>query len=106
MLRVFLTIVLPLVAPTAIYLAWVRFTQWSQRGSQRGPQPAETMRWAALPWLWLAGTGVLLLAIVLFVVTVGFGTSQTGVYVPPRWENGRILPGHIEPGHTEPGRSP
>jgi hypothetical protein len=102
MLRVFLTIVLPLVAPTAIYLAWVRFTQWSQRESP----PAETMRWAALPWLWLAGTGVLFLAIVLFVVTVGFGTSQTGVYVPPRWENGRILPGHIEPGHIEPGHSP
>jgi hypothetical protein len=100
MLRVFLTIVLPLVAPTAIYLAWVRFTQWAQRRSQQGLPPAERMRWAALPWLWLAGTGVLLLALVLFVVNVHFGTSQTGVYVPPRWENGRILPGHIEPGRS------
>jgi hypothetical protein len=100
MLRVFLTIVLPLVAPTAIYLAWVRFTHWSRWGSQQDLPQAEITRWAALPWLWLAGTGVFLLAIVLFVVTVGFGTSQTGVYVPPRWENGRILPGHIEPGRS------
>jgi len=38
-----------------------------------------------------------LLAIVLFVVTVHFGTSQEGVYVPPRWENGHIVPGHMEP---------
>jgi uncharacterized protein DUF6111 len=96
MLRVFLTIVLPLVAPTALYLVWVRFTHWSRGGSQ----PSETMRWAALPWLWLAGSGALLLAIVLFVVTVHFGAPQSGVYVPPRWEGGRIIPGHIEPGRS------
>jgi hypothetical protein len=37
------------------------------------------------------------LAIVLFVVTVEFGSPQEGVYVPPRWEGDRIVPGHIEP---------
>jgi len=42
----------------------------------------------------------LLLALTLFVVTVHFGTSQPGTYVPPRSENGRIVPGHIEPAHT------
>ena len=47
--------------------------------------------------MWLAAAGVLLLAVVLFVVTVHYGTSQPGTYVPPRWENGRIVPGHIEP---------
>jgi hypothetical protein len=110
MLRVFLTIVLPLVAPTALYLAWIRvarYSPWgSPWGSQPGSQPGEAVRWAALPWLWLAGTGALLLAIVLYVVTVHFGTPQPGIYVPPRWEDGRIVPGHIEPGHVEPGRSP
>ena len=93
MLRVFLTIVLPLVAPTALYLAWMQIP----RRSPWGPQPDEAVHWAALPWLWLAGTGVVLLAIVLYVVTVHFGTPQPGVYVPPRWEGGRIVPGHIEP---------
>ena len=105
MLRVFLTIVLPLIAPTALYLAWTGFTNWSQQrrsppGSPSGPPPGETVGWAALPWLWLAGAGVLLLALVLFIVTVHFGTTQTGVYVPPRWEDGRIVPGHIEPGRS------
>jgi hypothetical protein len=92
MLRVFFTIVLPLLLPTALYLCWMRVAHWSPRG--------ETVRWTALPWVWLAATGALLLALVLFGVTVHFGTSVPGVYVPPRWENGRIVPGHIEPGRS------
>jgi hypothetical protein len=86
--RVLLTIVLPLLLPTALYLLWVT--------TLRPSSPGETP-WAALPWLWLAGAGVVLLAIVLFVVTVHFGAPQQGVYVPPRWQNGHIIPGHMEP---------
>jgi hypothetical protein len=100
MLRVFLTIVLPLLLPTALYLLWLRVAHWSPWGSPPGSQPSEAVRWAALPWVWLAGAGALLLALVLFVVTVHFGTSQPGIYVPPRWENGRITPGHVEPGRS------
>jgi hypothetical protein len=91
MFRVLLTIVLPLVLPTALYLAWVRTTHPETHG---GP-----VRWGALPWLWLAGAGTVLLVIVLFVVNVGFGRPEPGVYIPPRWENGHIVPGHVEPGH-------
>jgi hypothetical protein len=93
MLRVFLTIVLPLLLPTTLYLLWV-----STFGAEHG---RKTMRWSAVPWVWLAGAGVVLLAIVLFVVTVHFGAPQPGVYVPPRWEGDHIVPGHIEP---RPGR--
>ena len=89
MLRVFLTIVLPLLLPTALYLLWV-----STFGAEEGGRP---VRWTAVPWIWLAGTGAILVAIVLFVVTVSFGTPQEGVYVPPRWEGGRVIPGHVEP---------
>ena len=90
MFRVLLTIVLPLVLPTALYLAWVRTTHPEKDG---GP-----MHWRALPWLWLAGAGTVLLLLVLFVVNVHFGNPEPGVYVPPRWENGHIVPGHLEPG--------
>jgi hypothetical protein len=93
MLRVFLTIVLPLLLPTALYLLWVAVL-----GSREGV----AMSWVAVPWIWLAGAGVILLTIVLFVVTVHFGSSQEGVYVPPRWEGGRIVPGHVEPKPIEP----
>jgi hypothetical protein len=89
MLRVVLTIVLPLLLPTALYLLWVgAFGSWREVGA---------VSWAAVPWLWLAAAGAVLLAVVLFVVTVGFGVPQSGTYVPPRWQNGRIVPGHIEP---------
>ena len=93
MLRVLLTIVLPLVLPTALYLLWVTHSAPTAGGT--------ACAWTALPWIWLAGAGVALLAFVLFVVTVHFGTPQEGVYVPPRWQNGHIVPGHIEP---KPGR--
>jgi hypothetical protein len=89
MLRVFLTIVLPLVLPSAIYFTWI----WiANMVSDRKPRS-----WAATPWVWLAGAGVVLLAGVLFVVNVHFGTSSSGTYVPPRWENGRVVPGHFVP---------
>jgi len=92
MLRVLLTIVLPLVLPTAAYLLWVATLGAEQDGYR--------LQWAAVPWIWLAGAGAVLLAIVLFVVTVHFGSPREGVYVPPRWEGGRIIPGHIEPRPT------
>ena len=92
MLRVVLTIVLPLLAPTAVYVIWLVVWRQSQ---------GETWRWAALPWIWLLPAGVVLLAAVLVLVTVHFGAPETGVYVPPRYENGHIVPSHIEPRHTQ-----
>jgi Family of unknown function (DUF6111) len=89
MLRFLLTIVLPLVLPTALYLLWITIL--------RPSRPDAATVWRTLPWVWLVGAGVALLAIGLFVVTVHYGTSQEGVYVPPRWQNGHIVPGHIEP---------
>jgi Family of unknown function (DUF6111) len=87
--RALLTIVLPLLLPTALYLVWVT--------TLRRPQQNGVALWTALPWMWLAGAGIALLAIVLFVVTVHFGAPQEGVYVPPHLQNGHIVPGHIEP---------
>jgi hypothetical protein len=89
MLRVLLTIVLPLLLPLALYLLWVgALSSWHEGAG---------IAWHAVPWGWLAIAGVALLAAVLAVVTVGFGTPQQGVYVPPRWEGGRIIPGHMAP---------
>ena len=93
MLRVVLTIVLPLLLPTGLYLLWIATLGPSHEG--------DAIPWAAMPWIWLAGAGAVLLAIVLFVVTVHFGSPQEGVYVPPRWQGDRIVPGHVEP---KPGR--
>jgi hypothetical protein len=96
MIRAVVTIILPLLAPTALYLLWVTVLD--------APRDRRLGRGRPMPWVWLAGAGVVLLAFVLGVLTVGFGTSQQGVYVAPRYVGGHIIPGHIEPpGHTEPG---
>lgn len=85
MLRVFLEIILPLTLPTALYFLWIALFP-RENASARTP-----------PWVWLAGAGALLLAIVLVFMVVDFGTPQHGVYVPPAWRHGEIVPGHIEP---------
>jgi len=87
--REFLTLIVPLLLPTALYLAWLYAARWSKASAN--------VPWRAMPWLWLAVTGVALTALVLFVVTVHFGTSVPGIYIPPRLEHGVIVPGHIEP---------
>ena len=89
MLREILTLVVPLLLPTVLYLVWLRTARWSQGDGAAA--------WRKLPWVWLAALGVALTAVVLVVVTVGFGTAVRGVYVPPRYEGGRIVPGHVEP---------
>jgi Na+/H+-dicarboxylate symporter len=86
MLRIFATIVLPLVLPTALYLVGLALLRRLGR-----------VRWRTLPWVWLAGAGAVALALVLFVVNVHFGEPQRGVYVPPQWRHGHIIPAHIEP---------
>ena len=89
MLRVLLTVVLPLLLPTAICVAWIAFTSWSSN--------REKVRLSTLPLIWLAFAGVILLALVLVTVTVHFGEPVSGRYVPPRYENGRVVPPHLEP---------
>lgn len=93
MLRLVVEILLPLVLPTALYLASVWFVHWVG-GSDRA------IGWSGMPWSWLAAAGVIALAAFLIVVNVGFGTAETGHYVPPRWTGGHIVPGHIEPGRA------
>jgi hypothetical protein len=89
MIRAFLTIVVPLVVPTGLYLLWITVFA--------APRERAIGGWRSVPWLWLGAAGVLFLVIVLFVVAVGFGTRQEGVYVAPAYVNGRIIPGHVEP---------
>jgi hypothetical protein len=86
MLRALLEVLLPLLLPTALYFLWIVSLR-----------PGAQVDWTRLPWLWLAGAGALLVAIVLFLAAADFGSREEGVYVPPRWVKGHIVPGHIEP---------
>ena len=82
-MRIFLTYIVPLLLPTALYLLWLRFAPAT--GGERG-----------VPWLWLAAAGILLAAIVLVGLVLS-GGSPDGVYVPPHVEDGKIIPGQMLP---------
>jgi hypothetical protein len=85
MTRVLLTVILPLIAPTALYVLWSLTFSKAEAASQ-----------VRLPIAWLALAGALLAAGIL-VIVVQFGGGGEGVYVPPHLSNGDIVPGHIEP---------
>lgn len=90
--RVFLTIIIPLLLPTALYVAW-RFAVG--RGLNL---PAS--------WIWLLVTGLALASLTLVAVSVNFGGSRQGIYVPPHLRNGQVVPGHVEPGPAPPPAPP
>lgn len=90
MIRVLLTIVVPLLLPTVLYVLWL-----STLG--RPELAGAGMPWRGLPWAWLAVAGVALVALMLVALSVGLGEGQQGTYVPPHVKDGRIVPGRIVP---------
>lgn len=81
--RVFLTIIVPLLLPTALYVVW------RVLAGKRIDVPAV--------WLWLAVSGLLLASAMLVFLSVDFGEPKRGVYVPPHVnDRGTVVPGHIE----------
>jgi hypothetical protein len=81
--RVFLTIIVPLLLPTALYAFW------RVLAGQRINVPAV--------WLWLAVAGLALASAMLVFVSIDFGEPKEGQYVPPHVSaGGEIVPGRIE----------
>ncbi len=91
MMRILLTYVVPLLLPAALYILYVivarRILSW------RGEAAAQLRR---LPWLWLAAAGVVLMGISLAAYSLSTGGDSHRAYVPPRVEDGKIVPGHLE----------
>lgn len=91
MFRLFFTYVLPLIAPTLLYLLWNWLQLRRARAGKRAEQPPAL---EDTPWLVLAGAGVsLLVVVVLGFAFFGGGTAPGLHYVPPHMEGGEIVPG-------------
>lgn len=80
--RVFLTIIVPLLLPTAFYVVW--------RG-MIGKQ-------INIPsvWIWLTVAGLILVCLTLVLLSVDFGAPASGQYVPPHINGDTVVPGRIE----------
>jgi Family of unknown function (DUF6111) len=87
MARVLLQYALPLLLPFLVYFAYIALS--------RGRTPG----WLEdVPWPHLAGAGVLLLAFSLIAWRMTLGVPADRVYLPPRFEDGRVVPGTtVEP---------
>lgn len=85
-MRLLLTVLLPLLAPTLIYLAWV-----AVRVRNGAPPPVRR------PWLWLAVGGVAFLMLVLAAWALSEGAPPHARYVPAHLEDGRLVPGATIP---------
>ena len=83
-MRQFFEIVVPLILPTVIYIAY-----FSVLRPRRGNFPE-------MPWIWLGAAGVLLLAVTFLALALMGGADPGEKYLPPKVVNGQIQPGHYE----------
>jgi Family of unknown function (DUF6111) len=91
MSRVLLQYVLPLLLPTIVWLVW-----WFTLGRHRTTAEGITARIEHGPWFWLILGGVGLLGLSLIYTAITRGFDPQGTYIPPRWEDGRVVPGRVE----------
>lgn len=91
MTRALFQYLLPVLLPTAIFIAWLAFTH------SRGADQSDFLsRLREGPWYWLTISGFLLMIAGLVYTGLSQGPSPGGAYHAPRFESGRIVPGHVE----------
>jgi Family of unknown function (DUF6111) len=83
--RQFFEIVVPLILPTVIYIAY-----FSVLRPRRGANFPE------MPWIWLGGAGLLLVAVTFLALALIGGADPGEKYLPPKVVNGQIQPGQYE----------
>lgn len=87
MLRILLTIVLPILLPFAAFALYLLYAR--RRAVAGGEQPPG---WATAPWPWLGLAGLALVILALLLL-LNSGSVEPGVeVVPPHLEDGRIVP--------------
>ena len=90
-MKLFLTKILPLLIPLAIYVGWLIYARKRARALGTAKPSARDAPW---PIMLLTGLTVLITG----MITLGLFTGEKpgGIYVPPHMENGEIIRGHIE----------
>lgn len=74
MIRILLLVVVPILAPTAIFILWRTFAppRWG------GSEAIANDRWEPLPWKWLMISGGVLVALTLVLVVLFPGVFGGG----------------------------
>ncbi|MGB0748584.1 MAG: DUF6111 family protein [Magnetospiraceae bacterium] len=95
-MRLFLQILIPLVAPFAVYVAWALY---ANRGADK-----KLPHWEDGPYFWLFVAGAVLCigSFVAFALTSG--ADPDAVYTAPVFKDGQIQPGHFDPPSAPPAQ--
>jgi hypothetical protein len=90
--RLIFTYVLPLVLPFLLYLAWNKYARMQAR-KNGGEEPS--LQKGPIFWSIVAGF-VLLAASLITLAMTGGDPADSGRYIPPRLEDGKIQPPRYE----------
>lgn len=105
MLRILITYILPLVLPSILFFgwaSWVRKKIAAQHAQAQADDDTITADEIAAydikaPWFRLILAGIILMGIgLLLSVFLAPPNPPDSVYVAPRIENGKVIPGHYE----------
>lgn len=92
MLRMILTMVLPLLAPTIVFYIILRLrAKWRKEDEDATDVPA----YHTWPWIRLVAAGAVLLIVTFVFTGLPTGENYEGEYVPPHMENGELVPGQF-----------
>jgi hypothetical protein len=96
-MRVFLTIILPLLMPSLLYIAWLLMRGQGTPNADDGQGGGLVRRLGDdMPWVTLVLSGaVLALAATMTMYLLQPMGSPASEYSPPRMENGRIIPAEL-----------
>ena len=94
MLRIVLSYLLPFLLPFAAFFLYRLLMTSGQPLLRR------------TPWIVLSLIGMALVAGTLVSFAMLGGEPKEGVYVPPQYEDGRVVPGHVRPHLTVPEAPP
>ena len=91
MLRMFLTVVVPLVLPTAGYILYIVVIE--RRRARAEEAHTRAPWWVTAPWPWLLLAGAGLMGLTLGVIAVTSGAPPHSAYTPAHLQNGRVVEG-------------
>lgn len=93
MVRIFFTYALPLIGPLLLYLAWNKYAKYVAR-KNGGEEPS--LEAAHIFWSLIAGFAIMTVILIGLALSGG-EPPDSGRYIPPRIEDGRIVPPSFEP---------
>ena len=91
MLRILLTVILPMALPLVLYVGYVSMLRKRAEAAGEDFRPA----WNEGPWAWFALAGVLLVLAALVTVRLSTGVPPGTKLEAPRMIDGEVVPSRV-----------